>query len=105
VIRRFTAKEALRHAAALGAVLADCVAGGASVTFMIPFSAEADEAFFRGVAQSVAAGDTILLAAFRDEEIVGTVQVLLIQKPNQLHRADIAKTLVHRGARRQGIGP
>jgi GNAT superfamily N-acetyltransferase len=104
VIRKLTAEEALHHAAALGAVLADCVAGGASVNFMIPFSSEEGETFFRGVAEGVAAGDTILLAAFHDAEIIGTVQVLLVQKPNQLHRVDIAKMLVHRAARRRGIG-
>jgi GNAT superfamily N-acetyltransferase len=104
VIRSLTAEEALRRAAALGLVLTDCVAGGASVNFMSPFSLAEGAAFFRGVAASVAAGETILLAAFLDGKIVGTVQVLLVQKPNQLHRVDIAKMLVHRAARRRGIG-
>jgi hypothetical protein len=58
------------------------------------------QAFYREVARSVAAGETALLAAFRDGEIVGTVQVQFISKPNQRHRAEIAKMLVHRSARR-----
>jgi GNAT superfamily N-acetyltransferase len=104
VIRKLTPDEACAHAAALGGVLADCVAGGASVNFMHPFSPAEGEAFYREVARSVAAGETALLAAFRDGEIVGTVQVQFISKPNQRHRAEIAKMLVHRSARRRGIG-
>jgi GNAT superfamily N-acetyltransferase len=104
VIRKLTPDEARIHAGALGAVLADCVAGGASVNFMHPFSAAEGEAFYRNVADSVAAGDTVLLAAFLDGDIVGTVQVQFISKPNQRHRAEIAKMLVHRSARRRGIG-
>jgi GNAT superfamily N-acetyltransferase len=104
LIQTLTAEEAHAHAAALGAVLADCVAGGASVNFMHPFSAAQGEAFYREVADSVAAGKTVLLAAFLDGRIVGTVQVQFVLKPNQLHRVEIAKMLVHRSARRRGIG-
>jgi GNAT superfamily N-acetyltransferase len=88
----------------LAAVLADCVEGGASVNFMSPFShAEALE-FFRKVAGSVVAGDTVLLAASLDGRIVGTVQLGLDTPPNQPHRADIRKLLVHRCARGHGVG-
>jgi GNAT superfamily N-acetyltransferase len=104
VIQKLTADEARTHAAALGGVLADCVAGGASVNFMSSFSPAEGEAFYRDVAESVAGGDTVLLAAFHDGGIVGTVQVQFIRKPNQRHRAEIAKMLVHRSARRRGIG-
>jgi GNAT superfamily N-acetyltransferase len=104
VIQKLTPDEARIHAAALGAVLADCVAGGASVNFMHPFSPAEGEAFYRDVADSVAGGETILLAAFLDGDIVGTVQVQFISKPNQRHRVEIAKMLVRRTARRRGIG-
>jgi GNAT superfamily N-acetyltransferase len=104
VIQKLTADEARTHAGALGAVLADCVAGGASVNFMTPFSPAEGEMFYREVAQSVAAGEVVLMAAFLDGEIVGTVQVQFISKPNQRHRVEIAKMLVHRSARRRGIG-
>jgi len=103
-IRTLTADEATRYAAALGEVLADCVAGGASVNFMHPYSPADGEAFYREVAGSVAAGHTLLLAAFLRGTIVGTVQVQLVGKPNQRHRVDIAKMLVHRAARRRGVG-
>jgi ribosomal protein S18 acetylase RimI-like enzyme len=88
----------------LATVLVDCVEGGASVSFMAPFSRAEALGFFRKVAGSVAAGDTILLAAKRDGKIVGTVQLGLDTPPNQPHRADVKKMLVHRAARGHGIG-
>jgi GNAT superfamily N-acetyltransferase len=88
----------------LAAVLVDCVAGGASVNFMAPFSQGEGLAFFRKVSGSVASGDTVLLAAKLDGKIIGTVQLGLDTPPNQPHRADIKKMLVHRAARGGGIG-
>jgi GNAT superfamily N-acetyltransferase len=88
----------------LAAVLVDCVEGGASVSFMAPFSQAEALAFFRQVAISVAADDTVLLAAKLGGKIVGTVQLGLDTPPNQPHRADIKKLLVHRAARSHGIG-
>jgi GNAT superfamily N-acetyltransferase len=88
----------------LATVLVDCVEGGASVSFMSPFSQQEALAFFRKVAGSVAAGDTVLLAASLGGTIVGTVQLGLDTPPNQPHRADIKKLLVHRSARGHGVG-
>jgi GNAT superfamily N-acetyltransferase len=88
----------------LAAVLVDCVEGGASVSFMAPFSHSEALAFFRKVAGSVASGGTVLLAARLDGRIVGTVQLGLDTPPNQPHRADVKKMLVHRAARNRGIG-
>ncbi len=88
----------------LADVLVDCVEGGASVSFMSPFSRDSALGFFRKVERSVAAGDTVLLAARSDGTIVGTVQLGLDTPPNQPHRADIKKMLVHRSARGRGIG-
>ena len=88
----------------LAGVLVDCVAGGASVSFMSPLSHDSALGFFRKVAGSVAAGDTVLLAAKLDGKIVGTVQLGLDTPPNQPHRADIKKMLVHRVVRGRGIG-
>ena len=88
----------------LADVLVDCVEGGASVSFMPPFFHAEALAFFRKVAASVASGDTVLLAARLDGRIVGTVQLGLDTPPNQPHRADIKKMLVHRSARNRGIG-
>ena len=88
----------------LADVLVDCVAGGASVSFMAPFSLGQALGFFSKVAGSVAAGDTVLLAAKLDGRIVGTVQLGLDTPPNQPHRADVKKMLVHRSVRGRGIG-
>ena len=55
------------------------------------------------LAEGVAAGERIVLAAEDASGIVGTVQLVLAQPENQPHRADVAKMLVHRRARRQGI--
>jgi hypothetical protein len=75
----------------LADVLVDCVEGGASVSFMSPFSRDSALGFFRKVAGSVAAGDTVLLAAKLGGKIVGTVQLGLDTPPNQTHRAEIKK--------------
>ena len=87
----------------LTAVLVDCVEGGASVSFMSAFSQAQGLAFFRKVASAVASGDTVLLAAKLEGRIVGTVQLGLDTPPNQPHRAEIKKLLVHRSARGRGV--
>lgn len=89
---------------ALAEVLVDCVAGGASVSFMSPFSQAEGERFFHNVADEVADGRTILIAARVDGNIRGTVQLGLATPPNQPHRADVKKLLVHRQARQAGVG-
>jgi GNAT superfamily N-acetyltransferase len=94
-----------REIAALGDVLIDCVDGGASVSFMRPVGRDKVDAFWRAAAASVARGERIVLVA-EDEAgaIVGTVQVLLNLPENQPHRGEIVKMLVHRRARRLGLG-
>ncbi len=99
-----SAVEARSHLDALAEVLLDCVAGGASVSFMAPFSREDAKAFFENAVPEVAAGRRILLAAFVDSELVGTVQILTAMPPNQPHRGEVAKLLVRRSARSKGVG-
>ena len=88
----------------LAEVLADCVEGGASVSFMLPFSRDDAAKYFLRTADSIARGETVLIAAKFDGRIVGTVQLGLDMPPNQPHRGDIKKLLVHRSARKRGIG-
>lgn len=88
----------------LAGVLLDCVEGGASVSFMRPLTRERALAFWRRVAKGVSAGERALLVAEDAQGICGTVQLLLDLPENQPHRADVAKMLVHRRARRQGLG-
>lgn len=91
--------------AALSDLLVDCTEGGASVGFMSPLSIAKADAFWREVLSNVAIGERALWVA-RDAagQIVGTVQVVFVQKENQPHRAEISKLLVHRSARRHGLG-
>ncbi|WP_201831370.1 GNAT family N-acetyltransferase [Microvirga zambiensis] len=106
IIRTLAPQEAGEQVGALSDVLIDCVEGGASVSFMLPLTRDRADAFWRGVAEGVVAGERILLIAQEraSGQVVGTVQVILKQPENQPHRADIAKMLVHRGFRKHGIG-
>ena len=90
--------------AELAEVLVDCVAGGASVSFMPPFGHEDAKAYFTKIAGEVARGEAAILVARVDGRVVGTVQLGLAMPPNQPHRADVRKLLVHRSARGRGIG-
>jgi GNAT superfamily N-acetyltransferase len=103
-IRRLTAAEGRERVGELAAVLLDCVAGGASVSFMASLTQTEADAFFTKVVEGVERGDRILLGAFMDARLVGTVQVVFAPQPNQPHRADVAKLLVSRSARGRGVG-
>ena len=92
------------HIWQLADVLIDCVEGGASVSFMLPLTRDRALAFWQRVGEGVARGERALLVAEDAQGIVGTVQLVLDQPENQPHRAEVSKMLVHRRARRQGIG-
>lgn len=103
-LRRVEAGEATGLVEALADVLLDCVEGGASVSFMWPLPRERALQFWRGVAEGVARGERVLIVAEdADGHLVGTAQLVLAQPDNQPHRADVAKMLVHRRARRRGL--
>jgi phosphinothricin acetyltransferase len=102
-IETLDAAAAARHVPGLAAVLADCVRNGASVSFMNPYGQQDAEVFFAGVVDQVARGQTVLVAAFLDERILGTAQLGLDMPPNQPHRTEVKKMLVHSDGRRQGI--
>ena len=102
-IHRLDVTELAAQLDGLAAVLADCVAGGASVSYLAPFSHEQARAAFKGFAAEAEQGRRLILGAFAEGRLVGTVQVILALPPNQPHRAEIAKLLVHRSARKRGI--
>ena len=103
-IRRVDDHDAQACIPGLADILIDCVEGGASVSFMLPLSRGKAIRFWQNVADSVARGERVLLVAEDAQgQAVGTVQLIMDQPENQPHRADIAKMLVHRRARRQGI--
>jgi GNAT superfamily N-acetyltransferase len=88
----------------LSQVLIDCVEGGASVSFMLPMTRAKADRFWRGVAASAARGERMVYLAEDAGGIVGTAQIVWATPENQPHRADVAKMLVHRRVRRQGVG-
>jgi GNAT superfamily N-acetyltransferase len=92
-----------RHVDELAEVLIDAVDGGASVSFMHPLARERAVGFWRQVAAQAHAGERALLVAEDDQGVCGTVQLILAQPDNQPHRADVAKMVVHRRARKQGL--
>ncbi|ELY3773571.1 GNAT family N-acetyltransferase [Cronobacter dublinensis] len=103
-VRRLSAAEIPSYLDSLCDVLMNCVEGGASVSFMLPFSPEKARAFWLNVAQSAARDERVVLAALEEGGgVVGTVQLVLSQPENQPHRADVAKLLVHSRARRAGV--
>src|SRR2546430_351558 len=102
-IRRLGVAEVHAELDTLAGILADCVAGGASVSYMAPFSHEQARAAFEAAGVEVEEGRRLLLGAFAEGRLVGTVQIILALPPNQPHRAEIAKLLVHSSARRRGI--
>ncbi len=103
IVRRVTALEDAQLEQ-LAEVLIDCVDGGASVSFMHPLSRERAVAFWREVARDAASGARALMIVEDETGVCGTVQLVLEQPENQPHRADLSKMLVHRRARRQGLG-
>ena len=103
-VRRVGADEAAACVEGLADVLVDCVEGGASVSFMRPLPRDKARRFWRTVADGVARHERVLLVAEDGQgRIVGTVQLVMAMPDNQPHRADVAKMLVHRKARRRGV--
>src|SRR5438105_2889351 len=88
----------------LADVLVDCVEGGASVSFVLPMTRDKALGFWRGVTQSAARGERVLLVAEEAGRVLGTVQVVLDQPENQPHRGDVSKMLVLRSQRKRGLG-
>ena len=87
----------------LARLLVDAVDSGASVSFMSPLPVDEAREWWR---KTIDRADprAIILVARDDSGIAGSVSMHPAWPPNQPHRADIAKLLVHRRARRRGIG-
>lgn len=89
----------------LADILHGCVHTGASIGFVLPFSKDDSRAYWQNsVRPALRTGSLDLLVAYDGGRILGTVQLIPAQMPNQPHRADVAKLLVHRDARRRGLG-
>ena len=91
--------------AALAEILHECVSEGASVGFILPFTLEQSRSFWiRSIGPSLQSGDNVLFVAMSDGETIGTVQLCCATMPNQPHRADVSKMLVHPKHQRKGVG-
>lgn len=94
-----------RHHDALSRILIDSVAAGAAISFMAPLSQDdATRFWLHDVQPEVAAGKRVLFGAMHDGALLGTVQLVTAMPPNQPHRCEIAKMIIHPRARRLGIG-
>jgi GNAT superfamily N-acetyltransferase len=102
-VRRLTPAEAREQLDALAGVLADCVDGGASVGYMAPFTHADARAAFDAFVRDAEQERRIILGAFDDGALIGTAQLVVAVPPNQPHRAEVARVLVHRSARRRGV--
>lgn len=101
-IERIGADAATRDVRGLAALLVDAVNGGAGVSFLAGLTEDQAEAWWRSVL-TTSPSRAIILVARDADSIVGTVQLQPAWAPNQPHRADVAKLIVHRRARRRGI--
>ena len=100
----FSAEDIASHVHELGALLHACVHDGASISFVLPFTADEAEAFWtKKVLPAVRDGGRIVLVAHKIGRIAGSVQLGTDTPPNQPHRAEVSKLLVHPDFRRQGI--
>lgn len=88
----------------LADILVACVADGASISWRAPLAPDKALAFWKRVTAEVAAQHRVLLAAWLEGELAGTVQLELATEENQPHRAQLAKLLVHPAWQRRGIG-
>jgi len=100
----FAAADIARHIEGLTDLIHACILDGASIGFIVPHSRAESEAFWRNkVLPAVRDGARLLLVAWRDDRIAGSVQLDYDTPANQPHRAEIRKLLVHPDFRRQGI--
>lgn len=102
-IQQLNADAAQSAIPELAAMLQASVAQGASIGFVMPFSREQAQAFWRRLLPAIERGERLLLVARDAGRVVGTVQLLLDMPDNGRHRAEVLKLMVHPDARRQGI--
>jgi GNAT superfamily N-acetyltransferase len=102
-IERLTRPAADGDLRSLAQLLVDAVESGAAVSFLAPLLLASAEDWWRRVISESHPGAIFLVA--RDAEgIAGTVQLQPAWAPNQPHRAEVVKLLVHGRSRRTGLG-
>jgi GNAT superfamily N-acetyltransferase len=103
-VRLLSPEEARARRAQLADLLVDSVQSGGAVNFVWPMTRAKADAWWDGALASHDSGERLILVAESDDQMVGTVQLVLAPQENQSFRADVAKMLVLSSARRQGIG-
>ncbi|HSZ53308.1 MAG TPA: GNAT family N-acetyltransferase [Caulobacteraceae bacterium] len=90
--------------ARLAEILTEVVAANGSVHFMDPIPHGKAEAYWRDAFEGAKAGDRLVLGAFLETILAGTVTLFLGTPPNQPFRAEIWKLMVAPVYRRMGLG-
>jgi GNAT superfamily N-acetyltransferase len=104
-IESLTAAGVAAHRPALVALLRDAVESGASVGFLPPLGEAEAAAYWDSVSAALGDGSRVVLAALDPElGLVGAGQLDLAMRANARHRAEVSKVMVHRRARRRGVG-
>jgi len=104
MIRTLGAEGLEANAGRLAAILRDAVESGAGVSFMWPLEEKEAAAYWLGLKPAIDLERMFLFVAEIDGEIAGTVQLHKAWAPNQPHRGEVAKLLVHRDHRRRKLG-
>ncbi|MCZ4320993.1 GNAT family N-acetyltransferase [Pseudomonas anguilliseptica] len=102
-IERLDAADFELYRQGLQSLLLDSVAHGASVGFLADLDADTANVYFNQVLTGMHDGTHLLWLAREHDQVMGSVQLVLCQKPNGLNRAEVQKLLVHSNARRRGI--
>lgn len=103
IVRELTVAEYDATVPRLAGILVDAVDSGAGVTFMHPLAQDVAEAYWMKQKADVASGQTTIFVTEEDGVIGGTVMLQKVWPPNQPHRCEVAKLLVHRDFRRRGL--
>lgn len=103
-IRRIAATDLDAHVPALTRIFRDTVNAGSPLGFLPPITEEQARIHWLLLFPELRSGARILLGAFSDDDLVGSGQLLLSQRANSPHRAEIQKLFVTPGSRGKGIG-
>lgn len=103
-IKQLNADDVCKFAEQFAQILLETVAGDGAVGFVMPLSEGAAKDFWiKTIAPQLMSGERVLFAAFIDENLAGTGQLIVGMPNNQPHRAEISKLMVHPNHRRKGI--
>jgi len=91
--------------ASLAELLVDAVDSGAAVSFVAPLTMDRAADWWRQTIAAMPSRGVVLVARdSTNRNIVGTVQLQPAWAPNQPHRAEVCKLIVHSRSARAGLG-